>query len=371
MCIIKQCVRQHTLIFVDSDLLMPLMNLCFGTHPSKLVNYHNNLPERLMTCTSSSERVVIKVSENNNLLSSFCNTTPCALISEFIWLPYHDASVGMNVLQALDNMTSLHFILNCGAELSKTLTILKEKGSILNEITIMDCRNLNLDFNITAIPCHRIAIETGHFTSFFNCAYNPYGKLQSLHVSAKLNDSNLRFDSKISKVIEHNCESLLDLRLSGIKVANNRALLLQETFQKCHALVILNIHNSNDGTLASARLHDIFFSMQSLVSLECLNVSDPTNVFGKDLYALRNLLYQGLPNLKECCLTFHQLIMYFTLLEYPKYEPIQELLAALLSGKQPSPDCHTVAFKWRNNQTVHAWLTSLCCNVNFNLSRYS
>ena len=107
---------------------MPLMNLCFGTDPSKLVDYHNNLPQRLATCTSSSENVIIKVSENNNLLSSFCKTTPCAMISEFISLPYHDASVGMNVLQALQNMTSLHFILNCGA---KILTILKEKGSIL------------------------------------------------------------------------------------------------------------------------------------------------------------------------------------------------------------------------------------------------
>ena len=180
------------------------MNLCFGTHPSKLVNYHNNLPERLMTCTSSSERVVIKVSENNNLLSSFCNTTPCALISEFIWLPYHDASVGMSVLQALQNMTSLHFILtssNCGAELAKILTNLNKKCSILDEITIMDCRNLNLDFVIPAVPCCRIAIETGHFTSLFNCAYHPYGELQSLHISAKLNDSNVKFDSKIFKVI--------------------------------------------------------------------------------------------------------------------------------------------------------------------------
>ena len=166
-------------------------------------------------------------------------------------------------LQAWQNMTSLHFILtssNCGRELAKILTSLKEKGSILNEITIMDCRNLNLDFVIPAVPCHRLAIETGYFTSLFNCAYHLYGELQSLHVSAKLTGSNLRFDSKISKVIEHNCESLLDLRMSGVKVANNRALLLQETFQKCHALVILNIHYSNDATLASARLHKIFLA---------------------------------------------------------------------------------------------------------------
>ena len=68
----------------------------------------------------------------------------------------------------------------------------------------MDCRNLNMDFIIPAVSCHRIAIENGHFTSLFNCAYHPYGKLQSLHMSAKLTDSSLMFDSKISKVTEHN-----------------------------------------------------------------------------------------------------------------------------------------------------------------------
>ena len=113
--------------------------------------------------------------------------------------------------------------------------------------------------------------------------------------------------------------------------------------------------------------------MQGLGSLECLSVSDSINVFGEDLYALHNLLYQGLPNLKECCLTFQQLIIYFTLLKDAKFESIQELLGVLLSGKQPSPDldCHTIAFKWRNNQTVHTWLDSLCCNVNFKLSHYN
>ena len=81
----------------------------------------------------------------------------------------------------------------------------------------MDCRNLNMDFIIPAVSYRRIAIENGYFTSLFNCAYHPYGKLQSLHMSAKLTDSSLMFDSKISKVTEHNCVSLLDLRLSGGK----------------------------------------------------------------------------------------------------------------------------------------------------------
>ena len=73
--------------------------------------------------------------------------------------------------------------------------------------------------------------------------------------------------------------------------------------------------------------------MQGLGSLELLSVSDSINVFGEDLYALHNLLYQGLPNLKECCLTFQQLIIYFTLLKDAKFESIQELLGILLSGR--------------------------------------
>ena len=106
---------------------------------------------------------------------------------------------------------------NCGVDLAKILTSLKDRGSIFNEITVMDCRNLNMNFIIPAVSYRRIAIENGHFTSLFNCAYHPYGKLQSLHMSAKLTDSSLMFDSKISKVTEHNCVSLLDLRLSGGK----------------------------------------------------------------------------------------------------------------------------------------------------------
>ena len=347
------------------------MNLCFGIHPSEQVNNYNDLPERVAICTGNSEKVVTKVSENNNLLLSFCNTTPCALISEFIWLPYINASLGINLLQALEYMTSLHFILtssNCGAELARILTHLKEKGSVLNEISIMDCRNLNVDF-IPAVPCRRIVIETGCCTSLFNCGYHPCRNLHSLHITSKSN-FKLNFDSEISKVIEHNCGSLLDLQMSGIKVAKNSVLLLQGTFQKCRALVILIIHNANDGTLASAKLHEVFCSIQGLVSLERLSVSDSVNVFGEDLCALYNLVYQGLPKLKECRLAFQQLIIYFTLLKDPKFEPIQELLAILLSGKQPSPDCHTVAFKWKNNQTVCTWLANLCCNVNFKLRLY-
>ena len=308
------------------------------------------------------------------MLPSFLNTFPCALISEQVTLPYSDATVGSNVLQALDNITSLHFTLkssNCGPEFVKILTYLKEKGSVLNEISIRDEENLNMDFTIPAIPCRRVILETKCFTSLFNCAYHPYGSLQSLHISSiyrSFTGSNLWFDSEISKAIEHNCQSLLELQMCAVKVAKNSALLLQETFQKCHALVTLSIANVNDGTLASVGLHELFCSMQGLVSLECLHVSSRfISVFGEDLCALHNLLYQGVPKLKECHLSFEWLVIYFKLLTDPKFEPIQELLAVLLSGKEPSPDHHAVTFIWENNQMVHTWLANLCCGVNFKL----
>lgn len=161
-------------------------------------------------------------------------------------------------MQALDNMTSLHFTLkssSCGAEFVKILMYLKDKGSVLNEISIIDEEKLNMDFAIPAIPCRRIILWTRRFTSLdlFNCAYHPYGSLQSLHISSRsYAGSNLCFDSEISKAIEHNCESLLELQMSGVNIAKNSALLLQETFQKCRALVILVIANyANNGTSAS------------------------------------------------------------------------------------------------------------------------
>ena len=348
---------------------MPLMNLCLGIHPSEVVGDYFNPPDG-ETCTANGEKVLIKLAgeHNCNLLSSFLNTSPCALTSEYIGLPIsgNNDTVKTNVVQALENMTSLCFILHhtkdCGAVLAETLTCIKEKGSALDAITIQDCKcckDLNMDINIPAVACHRIFLVTERF-GLFNCAYHPCRDLQSLYIR-----SNLKFDSEISKVIEHNCKSLLELKMSGVKVAKNSALLLQETFQKCHALVTLNIANLNDGTLASARLHEIFCSMQGLVSLECLSVFDPVNVFGEDLCALHNLLHQGLPKLKKCQLTFQRLVVSFTLLKDPKFESIQELLAILLSGKEPSPDCHTVAFKWEYNQRVHDWLSNLRCNVDF------
>ena len=251
------------------------MNLCLGIHPMEVVgNYFN--PPKGATCAANSETVLIKLAgeHNCNLLSSYLNTSPCALTSECIRVPI-DAREEINVLQALENMTSLCLNLVTKyykASLAKTLTCLKEKGSALDRIVINDyrscCEDLDMDINIPAVACRKLVLVIEHF-SLLNCAYHPYRDLQSLHI-----ESSLTFDSKISKAIEHNCKSWLELQMSGVKVAKNSALLLQETIQKCRALVTLNIAYVNDGTSASVSLCEIFCSMQGLVSLECLSVCD-------------------------------------------------------------------------------------------------
>lgn len=278
----------------------------------------------------------------------------------------------INSPQTFENVTSLHCVLlnaKCVVEFTKIVTILQEKFSVLNEIIIIDLiddeHSGTEDCKIPVIACRRLKFVTEHFTNFFSCAYHPHRTLESLHISTATN-SKLKFNSEISNTIQHNCVSLIDLNLSGVTVIKNDTLL-QETFQKCHALVVLNINNTNNGTLSSAKLHEIFCSMQGLVNLECLSISETVNVFGEDLLALHNLLYRGLPKLKDFYLSFQRLVVYFTLLGDAKFKSIQELLCTLLSGKQPSPDCHTVAFRWRDNQTIQAWLTGLRCNVTFQL----
>ena len=123
------------------------MNLCVGIHPSIPSDFGFKTifdPQRATVYTGNYEKVLIRLDEDCNMLPSFLNTFPCALISGQVALPYSDATVGSNVLQALDNMTSLHFTLkfsNCGPEFVKILTYLKEKGSVLNEISIGDEEN--------------------------------------------------------------------------------------------------------------------------------------------------------------------------------------------------------------------------------------
>ena len=391
-------VLHNILIFVGSIPLRPFMNLCLGVYPLDQANdyyvppdYHDP-PERETTCTGN-EKVLIKVPDSWERLAPFINTSPCALISNMIQLPCDNVSVDISVLQALETMTSLNFTLrssNCGAELARIFTYLKEKGSFLNEITIMDggnlkenfhfpplpCRRkekglshdttvmdegiLNMDFSIPSVPCHRICLYTG-CSSLFDCA--------CCHVQSLVIGSSRRFDSKVSKMIEYNCESLLDLKISRVEVAKNSVLLLQKTLHKCHALVELTIYNINANTLATARLHKIFYSIQGMVSLERLSVRDSATMFGEDLCALYSLLCHGVPKLTKCELSFRSLVIRFRQLKDPKFKSIQELLATLLSSREQHPNDDTEEFKWDKNQTVHTWLANQCCNVDFQLGR--
>ena len=364
MYFVNSVLHNVLIIFVEFALLAPLKNLCLGVHPSDPVGDYHDPPERVTTCTGN-EKVLIKVSESWVMLALFLNTSPCSLISNRISLPCNNVSVDLTVLEALETMTSLDFTLessSCGPELAKIFTHLKEKGSSFDAITISGHRDLIIDFSIPPVPCRRIVLNTS-CSSLFDCACC---HLQSLGIK-----SGLKFDGKVSKIIEYNCESLLDLQIDYVKMAKNSVLLLQETFQKCHALVVLFIHNinANDKALAYARLHEIFCSIQCLVSLEHLSVSDSAKVFGEDLCALHNLLYQGVPKLTKCELSFPYVVIRFRQLKDPKFKSIQELLVTLLSGKKPYP--YDEEFIWENNQTVHTWLVNLRCNVNFKLSYHA
>ena len=357
------------IFFADSDRSShPLRKLCHG------------VPLRGASCdfdrvTVTNEKILILLNTyctpDHPMLSCF-NTSPCALQSRLVGLINETKTVIPSLL-LFKNITSLHCTFDSSkfvADFAKILTVLQEKFSNLNEFIVTDLRSdedhTNVDFDMPVATCRRMEFTTIYFTRLFNCAYHPLGKLQSLHIDAHDMWSKLEFNSEISKIIIHNCNSLLDLRMSGVRVPRNNSLL-QETLQKCHALVVLSVRDANGGSLSCVRLHEIFYSIQGLLNLEYLDVSDSVNVFGEDLHVLHNLLYRNLPKLKDCCLSFSKLVIYFTLLGDTKYKSIQELLGTLLSGKQPSPDCHTVAFGWNGNQIVLDWLASLCCNVTFQL----
>lgn len=343
------------------------MDVCRGVHPDCQTGHNSDRK----SCTG--EKVLIQLGEYDDSILPFINNSPCTLTSRHVHnIVFDDARPVINALHTLENVTSLNCFLqisNSVEEFAKIVTILKEKYSMLNEISVMDFiahENPNMEFSIPAFMCRRIRLTASRFTSLFKCACHPSGNLQSLHIKGLGSSNKLKFDSGISKIIEHNRESLLDLRMEDVLVAKN-STLLQETLQKCHTLVVLSIGHANNGSLTSVRLHEIFCSIQGLLTLEYLHVYDEVNVFGEDLCALHKALYHGLPKLKDCQLSFQRLVVYFTLLGNPNFEPIQELVGALLSGKKPSPHCHTVAFRWRSNPTIDAWLASLRCNVNFHL----
>ena len=353
----------------------PLIKLCHG-QPLVLKVSDSSAKCKLDRATITNEKIVILTNischPDHPILSCF-GTSPCALQSRNVYL-LNDNKAMMTLLQAFEKVTSLTCISTSDsvAEFAKLLTPLQEKFlTDLNEVYVYssghyDCPNMELSMPIVA--CRRIFFYTNHFMRHFECAYHPHRKLQSLHITAPdVIQSKLEFNNDVSKIIVHNCNSLLDLQMSGVRVARNDTLLLLETFQKCHALVVLRISKANKGSLSSARLHEIFCSIQALHNLEYLDVSETVNVFAEDLCALHDLLFQGLPSLKDCCLSFSKLVVFFTSLGDMKYGTIQELLGTLLSGKQPSPHCHTVSFGWKSNKIIQEWLASLRCNVNFQL----
>ena len=201
--------------------------------------------------------------------------------------------------------------------------------------------------NMPGVACRRLHITTDVFTRLFNCAYHPFGKLQSLHITCYDHPtSKLEFNSEISKLILHNCNSLLDLQMSDVSVLANISLL-QETLQRCHALVVLSIRDAiNDG------LHEIFYSIQGLLNLKYFDVTSFV-MRGEDLFALHDLLYQGVPELRDCCLTFCQLDFTFRFPAKTEYKPIHKMLDDFLSTE--------------NSKVVRDWLTGIRSNANFQL----
>ena len=370
LCIIScQCI-DYVIVHAADTASHPLIKLCHG---QPLVEVSDGSAKcKLDRTTVTNEKIVVLTNiscrPGHPILSCF-GTSPCALQSRNVCL-FNDNKA---LLQALEKFTSLTWqcisTSDSVAKFAELLTSLQEHFSVdLNEVFIYSSGSNdypNMEVSMPVVACQRIIFSTNYFT---RCAYHPHRKLRSLHITAPdVIQSKLEFNSDVSKIIIHNSNSLLDLQMSGVRVEKNNLLLLVETFQKCHTIVVLRIHDANKGSLSSARLYEIFCSLQTLHNLEYLDVSETVNVFAEDLCTLHNLLFQGLPNLKDCCLSFCKLVVFFTLLGDTKFGTIQELLGTLLSGKQPSPHCHTVSFGWKSNKIMLEWLAGLRRNVNFQL----
>ena len=287
-------------------------------------------------------------------LLSYFNTSPCAIQSTHVKLCDYNKTV-INSLKAFENITSLLCILKSSksvVEFAEFATALQKRFAILDEVILNDDSHSNIHTSIPPIACRRIHILTDNFTSLFNCAYQPFGKLQSLHIDAQdVSRSKLEFNNEIYKIVVHNCNSLLELRMSGVGVARNNTLL-QETFQKCHALVMLSIRDMSKGSESSVRMHEIFYSIQSLPNLKCLDVTENVSMSGEDLCALHDLLYKALPKLEFCCLGFGDMYLHG---KDTKYESFQKLLGSFQGGRF---------------RTLCKWLTELRCDVEFDIFEY-
>ena len=316
--------------------------------------------------------MLIEVKKHCDNLISCLNTHPCAMMPRHFEYLSVDSSVVIKSMcaRALGHIRSLHCVFNDLISLQKfndLLTMLQRNSNNLDEVVIVYHKTDDLlPGEIPLVVCRRLKFIVNQFTSVFKCAYHPSRKLQSLHVQHAGSDHKLNFTKDLSDIVILNSSSLLDLRLSGVGVLKENTLL-QETLMHCHTLVVLELHNTNNGCFRSAKAHELFSSLRGLLKLEFLVVSDTINVFGDDICELCHLLVGCLPKLKHFHLSFYQFIVYFTLLDDKKYEAIQALLHTILSDKEPTADCHTVAFKWRNNQSMLAWLSQLRYNANFKL----
>ena len=315
--------------------------------------------------------MLIEVKKHCDNLISCLNTHPCAMMPRHFEYLSVDSSVVIKSMcaRALGHIRSLHCVFNDLISLQKfndLLTMLQKNSNNLDEVVIVYHKTDYLLLSeIPLVVCRRLKFIVNQFTSVFKCAYWP-SILQSLHVQHAGSGHKLNFTKDLSDIVTLSSSSLLDLCLSGVGVLKENTLL-KETLMHCQTLVVLELHNTNNGCFRSAKAHELFSSLRGLVKLEFLVVSDTINVFGDDICELCHLLVGCLPKLKHCHLSFYRFIVYFTLLNDKKYEAIQDLLHTILSDKEPTADCHTVAFKWRNNQSMLAWLSELRYDVNFKL----
>jgi len=347
--------------------VQPFINVCHGKPPVEF------LGDVVSPNLKTDMKVLLEVNKCNVELLSCLKTRPCAVMPKHVD-NMSDVSINtINSLCGLGIVRSLQCIISdLKSELrcNELLTVLQKSSTSLDEVVIVYSAADELVPNKipVLVSCRRLKFIVSQFTSVFKWAYNPDKKLQSFHVKCVESsaDHKLEFTQDISDIIIYNSNSLLDLCLSGVTVLKGDCLI-RETLAHCHSLVVLELSNTNNGSLRSAKAHELFSSLESLLKLEFLIVSDSINVFGEDMYALYNLLVQYLPKLKHCHLSFHRFVVFFSLLEDKMYEPIQELLHTLLSNKEPTANCHTVAFRWRNNQNLQVWLCHLRYTVEFKL----
>ena len=355
------------LLTVDMKCMQPFINVCHGKPPAE------PLGDAVFPNLKTDMKVLVEVIKCNEELLSCLYTHPCAA------MPRHvdnisDVSIDtISSLCGLGLVRSLHCIisdLKSVLRCNELLTVLQKNSTTLDEVVIVYSAADDLMPNKmpVLVSCQRLKFVVSQFTSVFKWAYNPDKKLLSFHIKCveSAADHKLEFTKDISDIVIYNSNSLLDLSLSGVTVSKENCLL-RETLAHCHSLVVLELSNTHNGSFSSAKAHNLFSSLEILLKLEFLIVSNSINVFGEDMYALYNLLVQYLPKLKYCHLSFHRFVVFLSLLEDKKYEPIQELLLTLLSNKKPTADCHTVAFRWRNNQNLQVWLCRLRYDVEFKL----